>query len=307
VTQPTHPGVSVVIATRGRPEMLRDAVRAVMAQDYAGAIETVVVYDQVEIDPLADLQVPAGRTLRTVENSRVAGLAGGRNTGIHEAAHELVAFCDDDDEWMPLKLSRQIELWHQHPNASLIATGMRVQTTGKSHVRLPPARVEFADLIVSRITEMHPSSFLLRRSRLLGDVGLIDESIPASYGEDYDLLLRASRLGPVLAVPEPLVVVHWNRTSFFAEKWEGIAAGLSYLLSKHPEFRHSDIGSARLEGQIAFAFAALGDRPAARSWARAAITHDRGQLRAYAAYGIAAGVLPAALLVRLVNRRGRGL
>jgi glycosyltransferase involved in cell wall biosynthesis len=308
VTQTTpQPGVSVVIATRGRPEMLRDAVRAVMAQQYDGPIETVIVYDQVAIDSLQDVPVPPGRTLRTINNSRAAGLAGGRNTGIHEASHGLVAFCDDDDEWMPEKLARQIALWHEHPGASLIATGMRVQTTGRSFVRLPPARVEFPDLIVSRITEMHPSSFLLERSRLLGDVGLVDESIPASYGEDYDLLLRASRLGPVMTVPEPLVVVHWNRTSFFSERWEGIAAGLSYLLSKHPEFNHSDTGSARLEGQIAFAFAALGDRPAARRWASAAIRHDRSQLRAYAAYGIAARLLPAALLVRLVNRGGRGL
>lgn len=302
-----RPPVTAIIATFGRPELLRRAVRSIVDQEYEGEIELIVVYDHIAVDPLEDVQVPPHRTIRTIPNTRAPGLAGGRNTGIHEAAYGVIAFCDDDDEWMPQKLARQIELWHAHPDASLIATGMRVQTTGKSHVRLPPSRVKLADLIASRITEMHPSSFLLRRSQLLGDLGLVDESIPASYGEDYDLLLRASRLGPVLSVPEPLVIVHWNRTSFFSERWEGIAAGLGYLLSKHPEFQHSDSGSARIEGQIAFALAAAGERPAARRWASAAIRHDHSQLRAYAAYGIAAGLLPAALLVRLVNRSGRGL
>src|SRR3712207_7714698 len=51
--------------------------------------------------------------------------------------------------------------------------------------------------------------------------------------------LRAARKGYVLSVTEPLVVVNWNRASFFSGKWEGIAAGLSYLLRKFPEFSRS--------------------------------------------------------------------
>ncbi|MGO4105384.1 glycosyltransferase family 2 protein [Leifsonia sp. YAF41] len=302
------PRVSVVIATRGRPQMLRNAVRAVLGQDYAGAIDVTVVSDRIEIDPLDDVEVPLlRRRLRTVANTRSPGLAGGRNTGILASDGELVAFCDDDDEWLPSKLARQIELWREHPDAILIATGIRIATSGRLVDRIPPERTEFADLIRSRLTELHPSSFLFRRSDVTGPIGLVDEELPASYGEDYDFLLRASRVGLIRAVPEPLVVVHWNRTSFFDGKWEGIVDGLTYLLNKHPEFTQSAIGSARIEGQIAFAMAALGRRPEAKQWARRTIGHDRSQLRAYAAWAIATGLVPAGPLVSAVNRHGRGL
>ncbi|MCU1414475.1 MAG: glycosyl transferase family 2 [Microbacteriaceae bacterium] len=301
------PDVSVVIATRGRPELLRAAVRAILAQDYAGAIELVVVFDGIDIDPLTDVVMPNGRALATIANGRAAGLAGGRNTGIEATSGALVAFCDDDDEWLPEKLARQVELFAGHPEAILVATGIRIQTADASHVRLPPAVVSFDDLLESRITELHPSSFLIRRRDLLGEIGLVDEQLPMSYGEDYDLLLRAARFGTILSVLEPLVIVHWNRASFFADRWQGIADGLGYVLLKHPEFATSPRGSARIEGQIAFAYGALRNRPEAWAWSRRALRHDRRQLRAWAAMLVSLRLAPAGALVRLVNSRGRGM
>ena len=302
------PSVSVVIATRGRPEMLRAAVRAVLAQDYAGPIDITVVYDRIEIDQLDDVVVPLHRRrLRTVANTRSPGLAGSRNTGMLSSDGELIAFCDDDDEWLPSKLDRQIALWREDPDAVLIATGIRIATSGRLVDRLPPERTEFADLINSRLTELHPSSFLVRRSDVSGPLGLVDEELPSSYGEDYDFLLRAARVGHIRGVQDPLVVVNWNRTSFFGGKWQGIVDGLTYLLNKHPEFAENPKGAARIEGQIAFAWAALGRRFEARTWASRTISHDRSQLRAYAALIIAARLMPAGPLVRAVNRGGRGL
>jgi GT2 family glycosyltransferase len=302
------PSVSVIIATRGRPELLRLAVRSILDQDYSGEIDLTVVFDQTELDPMDDVDIPAARRqLRTVSNARTPGLAGGRNTGIQAAIGDLIAFCDDDDEWLPAKLRTQIDAWQRDPAAVLVATGIRIATSGRMLDRLPPRRTEFADLIRSRTTEIHPSSFLMRRSDVVERIGLVDEELPASYGEDYDFLLRAARIGHVLGVAEPLVIVHWNRTSFFDGKWRGIADGLTYLLQKHPEFSGSAVGTARIEGQIAFALAALGMRSEAFRWARSTIRHDRSQLRAYAAMAIAARLVPASALVSAVNRRGRGL
>ena len=303
----TANAVSVVLATRGRPQLLRAAVRSIFAQTHRHPIEVIVVFDGIAIDPLDDLEVPASRTLRTVANGRTPGLAGGRNTGILLASHELVACGDDDDEWMPEKLAKQLALLEQNPKATVVATGIRIRTAEAQHDRIPPVRARHADFLASRITEIHPSSFLLRKKRLLTDIGLVDEELPAGYGEDYDLLLRASALGPVFSVPEPLVIVNWNRTSFFADRWQGIADGLSSLLAKFPSFRSSRRGSARIEGQIAFAHAALGHRTEALRWAARTLLHDARQLRAYAAMLIAVRAVPAAGVVGFLNSRGRGL
>lgn len=106
------PDVDVVVATRERPELLRSCIRAIFDSDYAGAIRVIVVYDQSEPDEgLAtevELGLREGRSIHVTSNSRTPGLAGARNTGLLTADAELVAFCDDDDTWLPAKLARQV-------------------------------------------------------------------------------------------------------------------------------------------------------------------------------------------------------
>ena len=117
---------------------------------------------------------------------------------------------------------------------------------------------------------------LARRRQLLDDIGLVDEEIPGSYAEDYEWLLRASRLGPVLAVAEPLAVIHWHQSSFFADRWRTIISALTYLVDKHQDLQGEPSGLARIYGQIAFAHAALGERRPARRWARRTLSLNPG-------------------------------
>lgn len=300
-----HPVVSVVMATRDRPQLLRRAVASVFAQTDVQPIEVILVYDGTPVDELTDLE-RGPHVLRAMSNSRTPGLAGARNTGILEATAPLVAFCDDDDEWKPGKLRAQLSLFGE-PDVVLAATGIEIRSAGGTHERLSPASVDLDDLLRSRITELHPSSFVVRAEALRGSLGLVDEELPASYGEDYDVLLRAAKVGRIVAAPEAHTIIHWDRTSYFSEKWQGIADGLGYLLKKHPEFRRSGEGQARIEGQIAFAHGALGNRALARSWARRAIKHDARQPRAYLAMLVGTGMVPAERVVAALNRRGRGM
>ncbi|WP_326503502.1 glycosyltransferase family 2 protein [Rothia nasimurium] len=300
--------ISVIIATNGkRPELLRTAVTSIFEQTYTGPVEVLVVFDHVEIDSLSDLPVPENRSLRTLNNARSQGLAGGRNTGIEAAAGEILGFCDDDDYWLPSKLADQLELWQQNPQAIAISSGIRVRSGGKDIDRLAPARASFTDFLRSRITEIHPSAMLYRRSDLVGRLGLVDEDLPAAYGEDYDLLLRATKFGDVYSVAKPLVLILWDRPSFFAGKWENMAAGLTYLLRKFPEFETDPKGLARISGQIAFIYAALGQRKLALAYVRATLRRDITQLRAWAALPVALGVLSPSALLAAVNKTGRGL
>ncbi|MGV3102511.1 glycosyltransferase family 2 protein [Rothia sp. 32237D007AR] len=300
--------VSVIIATNGkRPELLRTAVVALFDQTYTGPVEVLVVFDHVDIDSLNDVSVPENRSLRALANTRPQGLAGGRNTGIEAASGEILGFCDDDDYWLPTKLVDQLELWQQVPQAVAISSGIRVRSGGKDIDRLAPARATFKDFLRSRITEIHPSAMLYRRSDLLGRVGLVDEDLPAAYGEDYDLLLRATKFGDIYSVEKPLVLVLWDRPSFFAGKWENMAAGLTYLLRKFPEFETDPRGLARISGQIAFIYAALGQKKLALAYVRATLRRDLTQLRAWAALPVALGLMSPSALLAAVNKTGRGL
>src|SRR5262245_54727931 len=75
------PSVDVVIATRDRPDLLKRAVRSVVNQDYPAQIRLIVVFDQ---SPAVDDFGPLGdnRLIAVMQNGRLPGLAGARNTGI---------------------------------------------------------------------------------------------------------------------------------------------------------------------------------------------------------------------------------
>ena len=302
-----QPLVSVVVPTRDRPEPLRRAVAAILGQTYKGPVECLVVFDQSDPDlPWPDL--PPGRTLILRRNDRTPGLAGARNSGILAATGELVAFCDDDDEWLPEKLARQVARLLATPGSAVSTTGILVRYQDRTTTRLAPTvLVTHRQLLRSRLTELHPSTVLAHRDRLLSQIGLVDEQLPGSYAEDYEWLLRASRHGPVLAVPEPLAVIHWHQSSFFADRWRTIISALTYLVDKHRDLQQEPSGLARIYGQIAFAHAALGERKPARRWARRTLSLNRRERRAYLALAISLGLVSAKTVVRMAHVAGKGI
>ena len=300
------PRVSAVVATRDRPELLKRSLDAILGQRYPGPLECVVVFDQSEPN-LPGLEVREDREVRVVTNTRSPGLAGARNTGTEAAGGELIAFCDDDDVWMPDKLRLQVPLLRSIKGAVVASCGLRIRYEGRSVIRLPDERpVTFHDLLRSRRAEIHPSSVVVRRDDLLGRVGLVDEHLPGSYAEDYEWLLRATRHGVVVSVPKPLLDVYWHRASYFAGRWETIAESLTYLLDRYPEFRRDRKGLARILGQIAFATAASGGGRDARVAARRAMAANWAEPRAYLAFLVSLG-LPADGVLRLAHRAGRGI
>jgi glycosyltransferase involved in cell wall biosynthesis len=302
------PLVSVVVPTRDRPELLRRAVRAILEQRYPGEIECVVVFDQSEP---TDVGVRPGerRRLRSVRNQRTPGLAGARNAGVLASTGVLVAFCDDDDEWLPDKLRLELEAMRADPDAVVVACGIFVQYGGRAIRRLPPGgtRVTHEQLLRRRLMEVNPCTLVVERTALLESIGLVDEDIPGSYCEDYDWLLRAARVAPVLVVPQPLVRIHWHASSFFAEHWQTIIRALLYLLDKHPEFSQQPAGLARIEGQIAFAHAALGQAGPARHWAARALRRNWRDRRAYAALLVSTRLLRAETVLHLAHSAGRSI
>ncbi|MEU5725388.1 glycosyltransferase family A protein [Micromonospora sp. NPDC047738] len=301
-----YPPVTVVVATRDRPGLLERAVRAVLEQDYPGPVECLVVYDHTDIRPL-DLPVPGGRALRYVNNTHSRGLPGGRNTGAEEAAHDLLAFCDDDDHWLPGKLRRQAELLAVRPDAAAISCGIRLDGPGiAKERRLDATEVTLSDFVEDRIMEVHSSTILLPRSTW-DAVGPVDEDLPGGYGEDYEWLLRIAAHGPVVIVPEVLVVVDWHGGSFFFGRWAMIVEATRYLIDKHPELARSRTGLARLHGQIAFALASgRCRREAVRELGRVLRLNPR-EKRVLVTVPVVLGLLSGERVLRLAQRTGRGV
>jgi glycosyltransferase involved in cell wall biosynthesis len=302
----SHPSVSVVIPTRDRPALLRRALEAVRDQRYEGDVECIVVFDQAD-EVLPPLEHMSHLTLRAISNVRSPGLGGARNSGILAARGDLVAFCDDDDEWLPNKLALQTDLMRTAA-ATTVSSGIYVQYGHQEHARLPRAgTITFRDLLRSRQMEIAPSTILVDREALFRKVGLVDEAIPGSYAEDYEWLLRAARVGPIAVVCAPLARIHWHESSFFASQWETIVNALTYLLDRYPEFTSERAGLSRIYGQLAFASAGCGRAPEARKWAKRALRLNPFQPRAYLALAVSVRVLNADRVLNLARTFGKGI
>lgn len=304
----TRPLVSVVVPTHDRPAMLLRALRAILDQDYEGPIECIVVFDRSPQSLPVGLAVPANRTLRALSNDRTPGLAGARNSGITDSLGSLIAFCDDDDEWLGSKLSLQVSDLLGSPQHWVSATGIYTVLEGKSRERVPPTpEISHSMLLTSRVREAHSSTLLMRRTELVDEIGLIDEDLPGSYGEDYEFLLRASQHTPILVTRRPLVRITMHTNSYFKAQWQTIAAASRYLLERHPDLRSSRTGLARIYGRLSIAEAALGNRRTACHYAAKSARLQWRQHRAYTGLAIACHLITADRAIRLAGLAGKGI
>lgn len=299
--------VSVVIPTRNRPRMLARAVEKVLQQDYPGAVNVIVVFDQTQPHEVGG-PTREGRTITVTDNVRTPGLAGARNTGYLRAPDPYLAVCDDDDEWHQGKLSGQVRLLEATPEAMLATSGIRIDFEGTITERpLRTWRLVFEDFLHDRHMEVHPSTWLARTTQVREQIGLVSEEVPGGYAEDYEWLLRLSRLGPVVGLPAPMTTVHWHDASFFADRWKTIDEALAWLLREVPEFAGDPVGLGRIQGQRAFATAAMGERGLALVRARAALGNNPKARQAWAAIPVALGLVRADRVLTMGRRVGRGV
>src|SRR5277367_2496697 len=101
--------VSAVIPTRNRPEWVLRAVRSALSQTHEN-LEVVVVIDGPDPATRATLGGISDSRLRVLELDKSVGGSSARNRGVEHATGEWVAFLDDDDEWLPEKIEKQLDV-----------------------------------------------------------------------------------------------------------------------------------------------------------------------------------------------------
>jgi len=305
------PSVGVVIPTRNRPELVRKAISAVRDQRYPGELKILVVYDQTEPDYLlASSSSEAGSVpVLVLTNWRTSGLAGARNTGILALDTEFVAFCDDDDQWKPDKLRRQVAALLAEPDSEFATCAIEVDFEGRTTARLAGgSRVTIDQLARSRMSMLHSSSFLIRRSALAPDaVGLVAEDAPGSQNEDWDLLLRAARRAPIVHLDEPLVRVLWGRSSHYAYEYATKISSLRWMMQRHPEISGCKPGAARVYGQLACWSAASGNRSQAWQFSKEAVRANWKEPRTAIALAAMTGAVKVENVLSALHKRGRGI
>jgi glycosyltransferase involved in cell wall biosynthesis len=201
------PLVSVIIPTFNRRSVLERAICSVLAQTFRD-FELIVVDDGSTDGTTGLLEDFDSRLMRLYQENR--GVASSRNLGIKQSRGELVAFLDSDDEWLPEKLSRQVERFDPSRPYFVCHTD-EIWMRGEQVVSQKSIHRKQGGRFFERALErclISPSSVMLSRT-LLDKVGWFDEALPAA--EDYDLWLRVTASYDVDFVPERLVIKHGGR------------------------------------------------------------------------------------------------
>ncbi len=193
----SSPLVSVVIPTYNRLKVLLRAVDTALNQTYRN-LEVIIVDDGSTDDTRAAL-APYGDRIRYIYQKN-QGASAARNYGISEAHGKYIAFLDSDDEWLPTKLEKQIELLETHPEFSFVAC--LATDEKRTYTGYDDHATQFMRFILQPFTQ-NMTRYVVRRE-CFQQHGLFDTSIHGP--EDWELWLRLLKNGCRFGyVPEPLM------------------------------------------------------------------------------------------------------
>ena len=222
------PQVSVVIPTKGRPALVRRAVDSVLGQTFQD-VEVIVVVDGHDPETEAVLSAIVDPRLQIIVNPSSLGGSMARNAGADAARAEWLAFLDDDDEWLPEKLEKQLEFARAHladaGGLFILSCLSRVITPYGEGVR--PREIYDPALpldlwLFDRRTLLGGGSFF-QTSSVFINAALFQKirfKAPRQHDE-WDMLLRAHRdFGVTLLTVPEILVRHYmdqNRASLTNE------------------------------------------------------------------------------------------
>lgn len=198
MNQTIEPVVSVVVPTRNRPDLVVRAVRSAFAQTLS-RIEIVVVIDgsdEATVTTLAELKDPRLSVIALPES---VGGAEARNIGVRSSRGEFIALLDDDDEWAPDKLSRQLQAARDSRSPSPVVT-CRLIARRPVGDEIWPARPmkkgeSMSEYLLCRETSIRQGEGFIQTSTLLVPRMLMLQ-VPFRTGlprhQDWDWLIRVS-------------------------------------------------------------------------------------------------------------------
>lgn len=177
------PLVSVVIPTYNRASLLDCAIRSVLAQTLSN-LEIICVDDASTDNTEEVVKKYSDPRICYIRHETNRGGSAARNSGIRAATGDYIAFLDDDDEWLPEKIERQLKALEAY-DAVLCSSKVTSARNGDA----TPRPIVLDDLRNSPYA-VGGTGVLMAKAKVLHET-LFDESLPRC--QDWDLFIRIAR------------------------------------------------------------------------------------------------------------------
>jgi Glycosyl transferase family 2 len=208
------PLVSVIIPAFNRELTVVRSVRSALNQTY-GNIEVIVVDDGSSDGTVEQLRQFGDQILVLQQENGGPSMA--RNHGASRATGSILAFLDSDDEWLPRKIEKQVEVMNAYGNAMPCCICNASYVGGHhSQEKTSFAQAGFVTPFEVGVLE-NPVAVVSATFLLFNQVAAIRRDAFEQVGgykdnlrllEDYELSLRLATLGPWGVMNEPLVLKH---------------------------------------------------------------------------------------------------
>jgi len=200
------PKVSVIVTTYNRAHMVTETIDSILNQTFKD-FELIVVDNESTDETEEVIQSFTDERVRYFKHQNNGVVAVNRNYGVRKAEGQYVAFCDDDDLWIPEKLERQLQEFEKDSQIGLVCTNaINFDRRGEHGKRLRTA-LKDSDLTFESLVWKNSiigSSVLVKR-QVIDDVGLMDESPEIFTAEDRELWIRVAKRYEIKYISLPLV------------------------------------------------------------------------------------------------------
>jgi glycosyltransferase involved in cell wall biosynthesis len=191
---------SVIIPAYNRPEMLKRALASVYKQTILPDAIYLVIDEPNNAEKYLFLNDYDQRLVATFTGGGYGG-AKARNVGLDQAKEEYVFFLDDDDEWLPKKVEKQLAVFVKDPSICAVTCSCwEIFDHCKRLVRRSTLDVNRYGIVSNLIGGF--SNFGFRRHGELVNIRLNPELKSA---QDYEFYIRVSVNGKIGVVEDPSV------------------------------------------------------------------------------------------------------
>lgn len=218
--------ISIVIPTYNRPELLKKAIQSVLDQTYTN-FEIIIIDDSSTKDNEKNIKSFNKKNIIYIKNKTRKGGGYSRNIGIKKAKGEFIAFLDDDDEWMPQKLEKQLKAFN-NPKLGIVVCYSLDKRYDRVRISKPPENVDHKYLLKS--FNLSSTSTYMVKKEILDKVGYFDTKLPSA--QEYDLALRITKYYTVKTVPEILMIQHASKNQI-SENWNKKIRGILAIYNKY--------------------------------------------------------------------------
>ena len=226
--------VSVVIPTHNRGNLIERAVNSVIQQTYK-ALEIIVVSDGStdNTDEVIQTLTRKDERIRYISYHPAKGGNVARNTGIQAAKYDYIAFLDDDDEWLPEKLEKQMKVFLKDSEIGLVYTGVKSIYLSENTSYLSTSHL-CGDLSKKILLNNYigTTSTVIVKKSALEKSGLFDINLTAM--QDYDLWIRICQNSKIGVVSEPCIH-YYNHPKYqqISQQIEKYNDAIDYLENKY--------------------------------------------------------------------------